>query len=401
MKTLLRAEYVATMAGPVLRDGAVVFEGDLILAVGAAVPLRRAFPDVIVEDLGDSVLLPGLVNAHTHLELSDHVREPLEGGFIEWISRRRAPRTETSVAQAIEIAREQCIRFGVTAVGDISKFCDVSRPLLSGGPLRVASFGEASGIGKLRPRYAGMLARAADQAFASPRLGIGISPHSPYTVDGAGYREAMELARTRAEPICTHLAESPHEAEFLSDHAGPFRELWDRIGSWEDWPERFAGGPIRFAQSIGLLDVPAVLAHVNYCDDDELAVLAAGKASVVYCPRTHAYFGHPPHRWRDMLAAGVNVAVGTDSCASSPDLNLVDDLRLMHRLSPDIPPRVLWEMATVGGARALGMEMERGTLAVGKAADAVTFPVRTNDPLRELLEVEALPSRLWINGRAV
>ena len=94
---------------------------------------------------------------------------------------------------------------------------------------------------------------------------------------------------------------------------GRCRRIWDRKGRWDDSVPYFDGGPIRLAKSLGLLDFPTLLAHVNYCDDSELALLAAGRSSIVWCPRTHDYFGHPPHRWRDMLAAGINVAIGTDS----------------------------------------------------------------------------------------
>ena len=115
-------------------------------------------------------------------------------------------------------------------------------------------------------------------------------------------------------PIATHLAETADEAEFLANHSGPFRDLWAALGAWSDGVSRFAGGPIRAMQLVGLLDLPgAVLAHVNYCDDAELDILARGRASVVYCPRTHAWFRHPPHRLREMLARGINVAVGTNS----------------------------------------------------------------------------------------
>ena len=124
-------------------------------------------------------------------------------------------------------------------------------------------------------------------------------------------------------------------------------------------------------------------------------------AGVVWCPRTHAYFGHAPHRWRDMLARGINVCVGTDSRASSPDLNLVDDLRLMHRQAPEVTPATLWEMATIRGARALGMERGWGTLAAGKNADCVVFPATTDDPLREILQRQVLPLAVWADGREV
>ena len=152
----------------------------------------------------------------------------------------------------------------------------------------------------------------------------------------------------------------------------------------------FEGGPIRFAQSLGLLDYePTLLAHVNYCDDAEMELLARGRASVVYCPRTHAYFGHPPHRWRAMLARGVNVAVGTDSTASSPDLNLVDDLRLLHRIAPEHPAEDLWRMATSRAAKALGCH-DVGSLSPGGLADVVAFHAGSDDPLREILEEERL-----------
>jgi cytosine/adenosine deaminase-related metal-dependent hydrolase len=130
-------------------------------------------------------------------------------------------------------------------------------------------------------------------------------------------------------------------------------------------------------------------------------MLSRGKASVVYCPRTHRYFGHPAHRWRDMLARGINVAVGTDSCASSPDLNLVDDLRLLRRIAPEIPAETIWEMGTIRGARALGMENEIGSLAVGKHADLIAFAASGNNPLEDILSHAANPTSVWMDGAQI
>ena len=151
-------------------------------------------------------------------------------------------------------------------------------------------------------------------------------------------------------------------------------------------------------EEIGLLDYPAVLAHVNYVDDEEMSILARGRASVVYCPRTHAYFGRPAHRFREMMGRGINVAVGTDSTASSPDLNLVDDLRVVHRLVPEMPVYDVWRMGTINGARAVRREAELGSIEVGKASDIVGFPVRTGDPLREILAGDVRPCVLWVDG---
>jgi cytosine/adenosine deaminase-related metal-dependent hydrolase len=154
-------------------------------------------------------------------------------------------------------------------------------------------------------------------------------------------------------------------------------------------------------EGIGLLDYQAVLGHVNYADDEELSILARGRASVVYCPRTHAYFGHRPHRFLEMLARGINVAVGTDSAASSPDLNLMEDLRLVHRTYPGVPVETVLGMGTARGARALGMGDRIGTIEAGKWADLCAFAVTTRDPLREVLETAVLPAAVWVGGRRV
>jgi cytosine/adenosine deaminase-related metal-dependent hydrolase len=389
--TLLNAAWIAPMDVAPIRDGAVVFSQDRIIAVGALRDLTAVHPDAERIDLGESIVLPGLVNAHVHLELSDLDQQHLRrGGFVTWIleliRRRGAGPIQDAVARGIA----QCRRFGVTSVGDITRECAISRQMLSCSRLRGVSYGELQAMARRRELLDTRLSAAMDDLHASPSLKIGVSPHAPYTVEPDAYRACL----TTGLPLATHLAETPDEAQFLAEHTGQFRHLWESLGWWDDRVPKFAGGPIRLAQSLGLLDRPTLLAHVNYCDDDELAILSAGQASVVYCPRTHAYFGHRNHRWREMLAAGINVAVGTDSCASSPDLNLVDDLRLLHRIAPDVPALQLWQMATTRAAKAIQMEKMIGSLTRGMTADFVVFDVRTDDPLREILETDVLP-RVW------
>jgi cytosine/adenosine deaminase-related metal-dependent hydrolase len=293
---------------------------------------------------------------------------------------------------AASAGAKACIRFGVTAVGDISRQCHVTRPVFKAGPLRVVSFGEVMAMAQRRSLLESRLALAADRADESSSLRVGVSPHSPYSIEIPGYARCLEVAREKGLPLATHLAETRSEWEFLAGHAGKLRELWDAWLTWDDVVPKFAGGPIRMAEAVGLLDYPTVLAHVNYCDDDELALLAKGRASVVYCPRTHEYFGHTPHRFREMMQRGINVAIGTDSCASSPDLNIVDDLRLVHRRYPEVPVEALWGMATVNAGKALGLAGWR------ERADLVSFPVRGDEPLREILENQVLPSGVWIGG---
>jgi cytosine/adenosine deaminase-related metal-dependent hydrolase len=289
-------------------------------------------------------------------------------------------------------------------VGDISAQFAVTRPLLRHGPLRVLSFGEALGLAKARDRFEKAIDGAIDGRMASDFLHVGLSPHAPYTVDMPGYHQCVQLARQRQIPLCTHLAETIDEEQFLREQRGPFREIWEGLGTWADDVTTYDGSPVAFARAIGLLDVPALLAHVNYAGDDELAMLAAGRASVAFCPRTNAYFGHKPHRWREMLERGINVAVGTDSCASSPDLNLVDDLRLLwRRHGHAIDSDVLWRLATVNAAAALQWDSRIGSLTPGKLADLTAFSfIGDVDPLAAVLDDDtALPTATWIGGKRV
>jgi cytosine/adenosine deaminase-related metal-dependent hydrolase len=391
------------MDRPLIRDGAVLIEGGRIARVGRAAELRDHSGDV-TRDYGEAVILPGLVNAHAHLELGRLIRPDRPGRFIDWLTSVLGAGldADTAAAAAAEGAAES-LRFGVTTVGDISRHARAVRGTLRHSPLRGVSYGEVVGMARRKHVLPDLLAAAKDDAVRGPDLKPGVSPHAPYSIDADGYRQCLDAARAKGLPLTTHLAESPDEAAFLSDHAGPFHELWDRLGAWDESSvPRFAGGPVRYAASLGLLDHhPTALAHFNYCDDDELALLARGRASVVYCPRTHAYFGHPPHRWREMLAAGINVALGTDSRASSPDLNLVDDLRLLSRLAPDVPARTLWELPTTRGARALGLGDEAGAIAAARCADLVVFPTASSDPLAHVLQSTVLPLEVWARGTAV
>ena len=403
--TIITAGWVAPMDRPAFRDGAVVVSDGRIVDVGDAREMRNAHRDAETIDLPKSVLVPGLVNAHTHLELSTCRAGDSPGGhFGEWILniRKQLPAQGDDFRAVVETAVRdgvrQSLRFGVTTIGDISQQCHFTRPVLRELPIRCVSFGETIGLARQRPRHAELLERALDASHQTERLTIGLTPHAPYTVELSDYRECLRIARERALPLATHLSENPEEREFLEHHTGLFRDIWESLGMWEEPVETYRGSPAQFAHAVGLLDEPTLLAHVNYCDDPDLDLLARGRASVVYCPRTHAYFGHAPHRWREMLARGVNVAVGTDSCASSPDLNLVDDLRLLRSLAPNSPAQQLWEMATVRGARALRMEGAVGSLSRGKRADVVAFDAATADPLESILRDSRHPTHVWFDG---
>jgi len=417
------AAVVPVEGPPVLRGGAVV-SGQTIVRVGAIADLRHEFPGVREESWNRHVLLPGLVNAHCHLELG-WLRGRLPAGhFVDWVqgliraSMALADRTNV-VAGAARAAMDESLRFGVTTVGDITRHAAITRQVLRPGPLRVVSFGEVAGMGARRWQAVELLAAAADRGFDSSTLQAGISPHAPYTVEGPVLSSAVERALAGHLPVTMHLAELREEVEFLSTCGGRLREVWQMLGNADELLDasipRFAGGPLRWAQHWGLFDlprqdVPVALGHVNYCDDEELAILAPSGVSVVYCPRTRAFFGHEAirlHRFRDMLAAGINVALGTDSLASNPDLSILREGQFLRGLHPDTPAATLLDMMTLRAARALGMAEHVGSLVSGKQADiiALELPETALQNARDLpdaiIALAPHPAAVWIAGHRV
>ncbi len=395
MKTVECAAYVATMAGPLIHDGAIVCDRGIILAVGNERELRAAHPDAYHLHSGHAIILPGLVNAHTHLELTGIGQLERPRTFVDWLLDLRTRFGQ--IADVTQFAQEsvrdgisQSLKCGVTTVGDITLNPAITRPILREAGMAGVSFGEVLGMAGRRGQLEGRLAAATDRAPEGEGLVMGIEPHAPYSLDLPGYRRCIEEAVRRSMPLATHLAETPDESTFLSDGSGEFARLWDALGDAGADVPRFEGGPIRAMASVGMLERPCLLAHVNYVSDEELAILAKSQASVVYCPRTHAYFGHPPHRFMEMLDLGINVALGTDSAASAGDLNLLDEARRVHRLQPDLPLETLFEMVTVRGAKALGIGGMVGRLLPGMRANYCVFRVNGKDPFAELIESDPL-----------
>jgi len=417
---LLPAALFPVDAPPLFDEPALVHSGGKILAVGPAAKLRPQFSNGSEIRLPNTALLPGLINAHCHLELT-HLRNQFPPShFVDWVksllqSNQALTDKDQVAANSVCAGVEESLRSGVTTVGDITKHVASSRAVLGQGPIRAVSFGEITAIGARRAGLADQLALCADSAAASSTMTLGLSPHAPYTVEGPALRQIIQYAQARKLPLTMHLSELAEEAEFLETLHGRLREAWDLGGTahliLDDQIPRFAGGPIRWAQHYGVLDaanhVPVVLAHVNYCDDSELQLLAASKASVVYCPRTRNYFGHDErssHRYRSMLAAGINVCLGTDSLASNPDLHLLREAQFLLR-KDSVDAEVLLRMMTLNAAAALGVQGQLGSLTPHKSADMIALPYPpTSAPdriLTQLIEDAPLPSAVWIAGKAV
>ena len=401
---ILKAAWVVPVVSPPIRGGYVHVSGTRITAVG---PLSELPADVgDIEDFGDVVLTPGLVNPHTHLELSGYAGKLPPAPFWPWIAdlmvlRRQPGRVERERAGVREGAW-QSLRAGVTCVGDISRE-NVAWDVLKAIPIRKVCFAELLTLADLPPADPAQLRAAVADIVEDDLLTAGVTPHAPYTVPQDQLQTAIALADELGRPWCTHWAETREEVAFLAN--GPEALPAFLHGLLEQCNVRSPHlAPVEYLERCAGGSRPGTLAHGNYLSDDDIRRLADTGHTVVYCPRAHRFFGHSPHPFRRLMAAGVRVAIGTDSSAGNENLSLLEELQYVSRELPDPPsPTVLLRMATLDAARALELDAQIGSLETGKQADLAAFPCppQTDDPVATLVDTAPTPSAVWVAGRRV
>jgi cytosine/adenosine deaminase-related metal-dependent hydrolase len=379
----LSARWVFPVSGPPIAGGTVTVTGDRISAVESH---GRRRPDV---DLGEVAVLPGFVNAHPHLDLSGlRGRCAPDADFTGWLRRviqHRRTIAPDQVEADIRAGLAESLRNGTTLLADVSGDGG-SWEVLANAPLRAIVFREMLGLPEVRA--SGAWERLDDwlrTRIATPTCRPGVSPHAPYSVRAS----LFFAAATRGVPVAVHLAETAAEQELLVLRRGPFVPFLRDLEVWA--PDGLADDIDHVLKLLNGLS-PTLLIHGNYLVPSSSL---PPNSTVVYCPRTHAAFGHSPHPFRDLLARGVRVALGTDSLASNPDLSMLAEVRFLHQHRPDVAADVLLRMATLSGAVALGWADETGSLEAGKSADLVVVPLvsgEERDPYERLLDSD-LPVR--------
>ena len=403
-RTLITAAMIVDGAQNSVSPGAILLENDAIISSGTPESVGEV-SDATRIDLPGKLVMPALVNAHAHLDLTHIGPVPEAGSFTDWISRLQTQRASDD--DGIEASINQGIAYviagGTALVGDIA---GVGSPIpvrtLRNSPLSGVSFLEVFGNGIRQTQAIEMMQKAIAEIEHDGRgVTLGLQPHSPYACGIDLYKAVGKTGL----PLSTHLAETPEEIQFTRSGDGPLADLLRQFGVWDASIGRSGQHPVDRLKPI-FSQTPCLAAHLNYIDDHHLALLAAWPLSVAYCPRASAYFGHPrndhdPHRYRDMLEAGINVALGTDSmlCLDTPHrLSVLDDMRfLYHRDNTD--PRLLLRMGTINGAIALGVESSRFTLDPGPVAGLIALEINPEsnlDPLRQILDGDAPPE--WLSG---
>lgn len=395
----LQARWVLPIDGPPVNNGVVSVSDGRIVAVDQYSDNTHQ-----AVDLGNVILLPGLVNAHTHLEFSDCSKPlgkpamPLADWIRQVIGTRK--RDDRDANKATQSGLTESLRAGVTTIGEIS----TSNPsaYTNFKIANLVAFEEAIGFSAGRTTsILGDVEQRLEQSQPEGNRHLrGISPHAPYTVHPELLKRLVDMASEKNLPVAMHLAESREELELLCSGTGPLQQLLDDRSMWD--PEAIPPGSKPLDYLRVLAQAPrALVIHGNYLSDAEIGFLAEQRRqmSVVYCPRTHAYFGHDPYPLERMLATGVRVAVGTDSRASNPDLNLLSELRWIAKHFPTVTTAINLQLGTLNGAEALGLSQETGSLTPGKWADMIAVPCLANDdPYDVLLHSNTMPQSVWIHG---
>ena len=386
-------------------DGAVlVDEQGRITAVGADSQVPR--PRGIAEDsFPGAVLLPGLINTHTHLELTGLESAVDRADFAAWIRRVRELKAERAPADFAAAARRgiaECWASGVTTVADTGDSGAVVEALAECGASGVAYvevFGPhpdqvGESLADLKQRVAALRRHTGD------RVRIGVSPHAPYSVSGPLYRAVSDWARDEGLPIAVHVAESDAECALLAGGTGAFADMWSRRGI--PAPAPAGDTPLAWLARHGVLGPDTLCIHVVKADDRDIALLVDTGASVAHCPLSNSAHRHGDAPIERFLAAGIRVGCGTDSVLSVGGLDLLAEVRAARRLA-GLSARQALGLCTLGAAGAIGMSHEIGSLTAGKWGDvAVIEAAADDDPMEAVLASKpADVVATYVSGRQV
>ena len=405
------ASWVLPIIGEPIRDGWVAVENGVIAGVGGreSEPGRPGGAAVGRRDLGDAVILPALVNAHTHVELAWlRGRTKPASSFLAWVSAMMRERLQSAdgrddrfVRSAISLALEEMRSSGTGLAGDISNSL-AHLDLLEVSGLEGVVFHE---VIKFRATDAQQSVADARRRLEETAAGDGwrlaLAPHAPYSVSPSVFRALVAARATLREPrMSVHISESREEVEFIGRGSGGWPEVLKRLGAWDpDW--RAPGcSPVAYLDRLGFWDGGALAVHAVQAGDDDLALLAQRGVTLVTCPRSNAWVGAGAPPVEAFYRCGARVAVGTDSLASVEDLNLFSELAALSRIAPGVSSRDLLRSATLSGAEALGFGDTHGAISRGRRAVLIAVEVPPGVPdVEQYLVSGVAPGKVrWIDS---
>jgi cytosine/adenosine deaminase-related metal-dependent hydrolase len=391
---LYAAKHLLPVSSPPIQSGAVAVHEGRIVAAGRRKDVVKAHPGAEVRDLGDAVIIPGLVNAHTHVELSWMNGEPPAGGtYMGWLRDlvARRPSIDEAVARdAAAKAVEGIVARGTVAIGDVANGTWAASLLARSGLYGIA-FHEVFGF-KTADAESILDAAAArletidvspEMVAARGRLAAILTPHAAHTTSAPLLKALGGRATASGETLAIHVAECAEEAQFLRDGSGPFRDFLVERGAWDNAWKAPGLTPVAYLDRLGVLSPRTLAVHCVYLDHQDLTRLQTRGVTVVTCPRSNQRLGVGKAPVPKLLASGVPIALGTDSLATSPDIDVFNEVAVLRQEHPELAPAAALRIATLNGANALGLAKELGTIEVGKLAAlaVVALAEPDDDPL--------------------
>ena len=395
MPVIYSARWILPIISPRIENGAVALEGSNIIAVGPRTEIVSSFPDSRIEDFGEAAILPGFVNAHSHLELTvmRGFLEREENDFFAWLRKLTVARlamTAEDLLVSATCGAIEAARAGVTCLGDASSAARQGIKALQVVGLRGIVYQESFGPD---PRLADENVAILREQISELRLledalvRVGVSPHAPYTVSGPQLELISRLALDEQIPVMMHAAESQSEELFMRKGEGAFAEgLKARGIEWQ------APGvsTIQYLKKHGVLETRPLFAHCINVDESDLELIKQSRAGIAHCPKSNAKLGHGRAPFAEFVARGLNVGLGSDSVASNNTCDMLEEARFatlvarLGRAAPVSAEQALFA-ATLGGARALGRDNQIGALAPGLQADitVVSLSSTHQQPVRD------------------
>jgi cytosine/adenosine deaminase-related metal-dependent hydrolase len=381
---ILHARTVLPITAPPIENGAVVVSENRIAAVGKWPEIKSKFSNEKIFDLGEAVLLPGLINAHCHLDYTDMAGQlSPPKTFLDWIPQMLAAKAAWSYADYARSwlnGAKQLLQTGTTTVADIEAVPELLPEMWEATPLRVFSFLEMTGVrSKRAPKeILGEAISKVESVFHSRCL-AGLSPHAPYSTSPELLQLSAKMAWQGNLRITTHVAESEQEFEMFMHARGKMFDWLKKNG--RDNSDCGCGSPVQLLERAGLLNENFLAVHANYLNDGDFELLAKQNVSVVHCPRSHNYFRHRKFPLEKLMNAGVNICLGSDSLATvagngkqKPSLNLFAEMQLLAKANAGLSPEIILRLATINGARALGLNGKIGELSENAFADLIAIP---------------------------
>jgi len=386
---LIRCRYLLPLDEPLILDGAIEVKQAKIVRLGAYQTLKKEVSSASLIDLEDLLVMPVLTNAHLHLELSPlRYRIPPAGNFLLWVRqviKKRAQLSPLEMKEGASLAIQELLREGIGLVGDVGNTGLSLEPLLE-APLAGYLFQEIINF------RGGKVSLNPLKEF-SPHLRLTYSAHAPYTVSPLLIQAIKSYNRKRKRLFVIHLAESEEEVQFLQEGEGPLVQLLKERNQWNEAFTPPGLSPVRYLESLGVLDENTLLIHALHLEEEELALLAKKKVKICLCPRSNLYTGAGFPPLPRLLQAGLEVCLGTDSLASNDRLSLFEEMKSLLSFYPQVSALEILRMGTLHGARILGFE-NYGSLKPQAYANfialKVNFPLseREEDLAREFLFAE-------------